>query len=206
MNPNRHDAGRPPSEVRRPTGAPAFAAPAASREPHSPCSRTRASDDQGAPRDDQPRVLSDAEAAVTWTALASAWDITDASWWFPLAETSRRGVVAFQAAAFHAALGPTWLRRLLAERGVERTICFPEFDELPVEEVPLPVATFRFDGAERYWCDARADHRDWLVYASHEDSLTLGGGWLVAAAQRAWPAWSRQLWAGLPDCHRPETS
>ena len=153
---------------------------------------------------DQPRALSDAEAAAAWSALATAWDVSDASWWFPLAETRRRGVVAFQAEAFDAALGPAWLRRVLAAHGVERTIRFPELDELPVEEAPLADAAFRFDGVERYWCDARAEHRDWLVYASHEDSLTLGGSWLVAAAQRAWPGWAAHLWAGLPDCHRPE--
>ena len=77
---------------------------------------------------------------------------------------------------------------------------------LPVVEQPLAAASFRFDGGEGHWCDARVDRRDWLVYASHEGSLTLGGGWLVAAAQRAWPAWAGHLWAGLPECHRPEAT
>ena len=155
---------------------------------------------------DQPRVLSDAEAEATWAALAIAWDIHDADWWFPLTDTSRRGVAAFEARAFHAALGPTWLRRVLAARGVERTIHFPEFGELPVEELSLAAAAFRYDRGEGYWCDARTDHRDWLVYASHEDSLTLGGTWLVAEAQRAWPAWAGHLWGGLPDSYRPEAT
>jgi len=153
---------------------------------------------------DSGRTVSPPDAAAVWAAIAAEWDIAPGDvWWFPLAPTSRTGVLALQAEAFAAALGAGWMRDALAAHGVERVLYFREFADLPVLEQPLAQATFRYDRAEGYWCDARAERRDWLVYASHEDSLTLGGSWLVEALQAAWPAWREHLWGELPDSYRP---
>jgi hypothetical protein len=148
------------------------------------------------------RILPQAEADAAWAALAHAWDIRAQIWWFPLVETRRTGVAAFEAASFHATLGPSWLRGVLAARGVEAVVHFPEFAESPVHETSLGDASFRYDGEEGYWCDAREAGRDWLVYASHEDSVTVGGAWLIDQIQRAWPEWAAHLWNGSPDSYR----
>jgi hypothetical protein len=36
----------------------------------------------------------------------------------------------------------------------------------------------------------------WLIYASHERSITLAGTWLIAAVQEIWPRWDEHLYTG----------
>lgn len=137
-----------------------------------------------------PRTLTDAERDAFWERASAAWDIHDQHW-HPLAATSRRDVAAFRASAFHAAVGASGLRAALAAHGVRRVVEAREFLELPTREVDLADADFAYEFAEGYWCDARLD---WLVYASHEDSLTVGGQWLIDAVKRQWPGWADHGW------------
>jgi hypothetical protein len=153
---------------------------------------------------DSTRTIASPEAAAIWADIVADWDIAPGSvWWFPLAPTKRLGVLALDAREFNAALGAPWLKELLAGHGVERVLYFREFADLPVLQQPLDQVTFRYDRAEGYWCDTRADRRDWLVYASHENSITLGGPWLVHALHGSWPAWRAHLWGQWPDSYRP---
>jgi hypothetical protein len=150
------------------------------------------------------RIIPPPEAAAIWSEIVAEWGLTTGDvWWFPLSPTTRTGIVALDAKAFATALGASWLQQQLAGHGIERVIYFREFADPPVLEQPLAEATFRYDRAEGYWCDARADRRDWLVYASHENSLTLGGPWLIHALQGAWPTWGAHLWGDLPGSYRP---
>jgi hypothetical protein len=48
-------------------------------------------------------------------------------------------------------------------------------------------------GLETYWSSR---HLDWLIYCSHEDSITFAGAWLVAAIQQAWPTWQQHIRRG----------
>ncbi len=36
---------------------------------------------------------------------------------------------------------------------------------------------------------------DWLMYASHEGSLTIAGDWLIEEVRAAWPEWEQHLYA-----------
>jgi hypothetical protein len=153
---------------------------------------------------DSTRIIPPPEAAAIWSTIVAEWGLAPGEdWWFPLTPTPRTGIVALDAKAFHAAVGAPWLRTLLANRGVERVLYFREFQDLPILDQPVASATFRYDRAEGYWCDAQTDRHDWLVYASHENSITLGGQWLIDALQGAWPAWDAHLWGQLPDSYRP---
>lgn len=139
----------------------------------------------------KPRTLSDAERDVLWERASSAWDIRD-QYWYPLEDTTRADVMAFNASGFHAAGGVEGLRAALAARGVERVIETRELAELPTREVDVADADFAYEFAEGYWCDA---HHDWIVYASHENSLTIGGRWLIDAIRQRWPEWEMHSWA-----------
>jgi len=44
---------------------------------------------------------------------------------------------------------------------------------------------------ETYWSSGELD---WLVYSSHEESITFAGRWLVGAVKAAWPTWSERLY------------
>lgn len=48
---------------------------------------------------------------------------------------------------------------------------------------------------EQYWT---SEKMDWLLYHSHENSLTVGGEWLLNGVKKAWPEWERYLYAANP--------
>ena len=57
-----------------------------------------------------------------------------------------------------------------------------------------------YDGTEGYWT---SESMDWLIYASHESSLTVAGEWLVAAIKARWPRWKEHLYTTY-DFERPQ--
>lgn len=64
-------------------------------------------------------------------------------------------------------------------------------------ELDVAAAGFAYTGAEGFWT---AGEMDWMLYASHESSITFGGGWLIDAVKRTCPGWeavSFTGWAGL---------
>ncbi len=52
---------------------------------------------------------------------------------------------------------------------------------------------------EAYWTSGRMD---WLIYISHESSVTVAGDWLIGAVKEAWPDWERHLYTDW-DYERP---
>ena len=94
-------------------------------------------------------------------------------YWWPLDGAVRPDAVAFQDAYFHREVGAEALRRLLRRRGITRVWQFEELRLAPdLEQDPI-WCTFRRSGGETYWTSRALD---WLVYASHERSLTIAGG------------------------------
>jgi hypothetical protein len=47
-----------------------------------------------------------------------------------------------------------------------------------------------YNGAEGFWCN---NNFDWVIYASHESSITVGG-WLLAEIKNVWPNWKERVW------------
>ncbi|MCD6052439.1 MAG: hypothetical protein K0Q55_3857, partial [Verrucomicrobia bacterium] len=45
---------------------------------------------------------------------------------------------------------------------------------------------------------------DWIIYASHESSVTIGGEWLLPAIKSAWPNWQNRIWT-TPFFEKPES-
>jgi hypothetical protein len=136
------------------------------------------------------RVLTVHERVEVEQALAEIWGIAD-GYWYPLEESQRTDVLAFEATEFHSSVGAPRLRSILHEISAGHLFELPEFSEFPAYEQDLEVCDFRYTGAEGYWFD-----RDmaWIVYASHEDSITFGGSQLVERIQAIWPTWQEHLW------------
>jgi hypothetical protein len=134
--------------------------------------------------------LTDAEASPLWQRVAATWDIRP-GYWYPLGETNRMDVLALEARPFHAGGGTAILRTYLAQHGVTTCWEFREFEGDSNLELTVHEFEPDYSGSEGYWT---APALDWLVYASHEESITLGGSWLVDAFKRAWPNWKSDLW------------
>ncbi|HET9318710.1 MAG TPA: hypothetical protein VFO27_03005, partial [Bryobacteraceae bacterium] len=48
-------------------------------------------------------------------------------------------------------------------------------------------------GGEQYCTDKSVD---WVVYASHESSITIAGEWLTRIFKEKWPEWSQKSYGG----------
>jgi len=140
--------------------------------------------------------LTDKESAAIWIRVAAAWDIRPV-FYYPLEDTSsRRDLLALETSLFHAADGVNQLRRALGAHGVDRCWEFHEFKHLPTKRIAIREWSAIYAGTERFWT---SEPLDWLLYLSHEESITLGGAWLVEAFKRTEPRWRELLWkAGDP--------
>jgi len=54
-------------------------------------------------------------------------------------------------------------------------------------------AGFTYDGAEGFWT---SEDMNWLVYASHESSITFGGDWLIDGMRGFLPEFERYIYKG----------
>jgi hypothetical protein len=135
------------------------------------------------------RVLTTDESKAIWSRLRSRWEIRD-GYWYPLADCKLPAVVAFKTNAFGEALAYERLRHVLAARGIERLWelreCGPEYEE------DLSLFEPFYNGAEGYWSSGDLD---WIVYASHESSVTVGGS-LLGELKTMWPTWQAHVWTG----------
>lgn len=134
------------------------------------------------------RVLSADESEKVWLAVERAWGLRRRQYWYPLAKTDRADVEAYQAPYFQAAMSVDRLRSLLAERGVARVWELRECG--PAYERDSAAVEIEYNGAEGYWTSGALD---WIIYASHESSITVGG-WMLAEVRKAWPDRARHIW------------
>ena len=138
------------------------------------------------------RVIEAQEGERIWAGLKNRWGI-GASFWFPLREDDPPAdVIAFHTEFFQEMKGLEVLREALMDRGVTRIFQFHESG--PDYEIEFSIFDPRYSvGAEQY---STSESLDWLVYASHESSITVAGDWLVAIFQRKWPEWGERTYQG----------
>lgn len=125
------------------------------------------------------RVLSKEESQRLWDGLKRTWAIGSigSDYWFPLKEGAiPANILALHTDYFQSINGQHILRDALERHGVSTVFLLHEFGD-PDYEVALGIFEPRYrDGGEQYSTSGQAD---WIVYASHESSITLGGEWLI---------------------------
>jgi hypothetical protein len=140
------------------------------------------------------RALSAGESEAVWRRLEIRWQISrDDHYWYPLSDSAPPEVAAFKADRFAEAATKKELQRILAGHGIERLWEMREDSE----NYELEVALFEpcYNGAEGFWS---AGELDWIIYASHENSVTVGG-WLLGEVKAIWPEWQTHVWTGIFD-------
>lgn len=139
------------------------------------------------------RVLSDDESKEMWAALRLKWNL-DEDYWFPLKKGPLpEKIIAFHTDYFIPKNGAELLRSVLASRKVKTVFQLHEFGS-PNYEIELESLVPRYaNGGEQY---CTSESMDWLVYASHESSLTIAGDWLVEAFKSSWPDWQARQYGG----------
>lgn len=143
------------------------------------------------------RTLLPAEQKRLWLDLNRRWG-TEQGYWHPLITRDMPpGILAFQAAWFDHAMSSGQLRGIFARRGITRLWELGEGG--PAFEIATDSFEPMYAGAEGYWTSPGLD---WLIYASHESSITIAGDWLIAEVKALWPDWEEHLWIDW-DYERP---
>ncbi len=138
------------------------------------------------------RVFGEEELKGLWQSLHTAWDISGEHYWWPLRKgTAPREVLMFHTDWFDSGKHMA-LREILARQGVERVWEVREFREWGCEQ-SLDAFEPAYSGEEGYWTSSTMD---WLVYASHESSITLAGEWLVGDFRQRFPDCGRFDYGG----------
>jgi len=130
------------------------------------------------------RTLLDEESSLIWDRLRQQFGLSRNPYWYPLQGEAPADTAAFDAEVFHRHVPAVRLQEILAETGIKRLWELREYG--PEYEIDLTLLEPIYNGAEGFWT---ADAMDWLLYASHESTLTLSGTWLVSRVQAAWPTW-----------------
>jgi hypothetical protein len=141
------------------------------------------------------RVIDEDESKRLWNQLKRNWGIGDGHW-FPLKDgPTPMHVIAFHCDYFEGMRGVNLLRDALKARGVENVFQLQEFGP-PEPEYEIALSIFEpmyGTGGEQY---STSGFSDWVVYASHESSITIAGDWLIRILKENWPEWSKRTYQG----------
>lgn len=133
------------------------------------------------------RVLSPDESKTKWCQLHNRWKITG-PYWHPLHPCSLSNITAFDTDAFEEFCRSCSLIDQLSAHGITRIW---ELRDYGIEyEQDISLFDPAYTGYEGYWT---SDKLDWIVYASHENSTTLGG-WLLEEVKAQWSDWEQHTW------------
>jgi len=139
------------------------------------------------------RVLEKEESDRLWGELKRVWGV-GGGYWYPLKE----GPVPPDSLAFHTDYfksinGERLLREALQRRGVSRVFLLQEFGD-PEYEIELGIFEPEYkDGGEQY---SMSEDVSWMVYASHESSVTVCGQWLTDSFRKLRPECAERTYNG----------
>lgn len=145
-------------------------------------------------------VLTKDDSHGVWGRVEERWGVRERIW-YPLTDIQIEDeVIAFRTTPFVTGLGSEPLRKALAGRGV-RTIylLFETRENSP--EYEMDVSMFDLgdnvhgNRPERpgWWFETFWTSRelDWLIYFSHEDTIAVGGKWLIDTIKATWQDWEK---------------
>jgi hypothetical protein len=118
------------------------------------------------------RVLSNEESTALWGTLQTRWGIRGPGFgWFPLSDDVRpQGALTFHEELWKSRDGAAILQRFLREQGTNHCHLLRELGP-PDYEIEIALANPIYDGSESFLFSDGG----WVVYTSHESSLTLAG-------------------------------
>lgn len=138
------------------------------------------------------RILQDREAERLWQRLGRRWGVPRRGFWYPLEDVVvPNNTVAFNDEWLVKYVPPMLLRQILARRGIKRI--WQLSTEGRQYEMDLALLFPLYRQTEAYWT---SDKMDWVLYQSHEYSLTVAGAKLLQAVKKAWPEWDKHLYTG----------
>jgi len=138
------------------------------------------------------RILKNDERKRLWHEIKDSWNI-NGTYWYPLAEIKNENIIAFEDEYFEQEFGFETLRNILRRKGIERIWEIREGSfgyELDIEDFE---PCYDISGEGYFF----SEEKDWIIYASHESSVTIGGVWLLQEIKSLWSNWRDRIW-GIP--------
>ena len=131
------------------------------------------------------RVLNSDETKRILSKLEDIWHIDAGKFWYP--ENDNR-VETFQAKALIEEVREATVKKILSEHYIKRVWQLNEVK--PAYEMDCSLLSLYYNGSESYCC---SENYDWIVFVSHEDSISIGG-WLLNDVKSVWQNWNNKLW------------
>lgn len=127
------------------------------------------------------RTLSRTEEEKLWIEVKASWG-WKGYYWYPLDGEGGDGLLALSASRFEEAVGERAVKDILVEFGVKNAYRLREFES---------GFEFNVDDDMPYLYESESVIVDmsykWIIYSSHEDSITFGGAPLVNELKRKFP-------------------
>ncbi|PUA36422.1 hypothetical protein C8Z91_23735 [Paenibacillus elgii] len=121
--------------------------------------------------------------------MEQIWDISK-PYWYPLFDCKRDDLIAFDSEYIENEEKLKAIITLLKQHGEEQVIEFLESGHTFYMRVsnlyPYYCYNGDFTGGEGFWTSQKMD---WIIYASHEGTITFGGEWLVKGLKLLWSDW-----------------
>lgn len=133
------------------------------------------------------RVLAKEEHDALHSAFRAKWG----NWYGGCAESDPSDCVTLHVAAMDDPDSYSKLRKALIDRGITRVFELRESGN--GYELDVEAAGFLYTGDEGFWTSGDLS---WMVYASHESSITFGATWLVNQMRSALPGFERYIYKG----------
>lgn len=112
-------------------------------------------------------------------------------YWYPLVEVKKNiPIIAFDSDFFNNQNNLRKINNIFADRKIRTVQVIPE-SESPYEMNDFPQMIMEWDEGDGYYCFAQYSERfiydfskSWLIYSSHECTITFAGEWLVSAIRQ----------------------
>lgn len=134
------------------------------------------------------RVLKDNEYKLLWSKFAAKWEIKG-QYYYPLIEFKSTELLALSLDRFITDFGFEKLKQIFISKNFDKIFEFREYGAS--YEIELSIFEADYTGAEGYWT---SEKMDWLIYTSHENSITFGGEWLIEEIKSNWNGWEKYLY------------
>ena len=147
------------------------------------------------------RLLNQAQREELWGKLKESWQVEEGHYWYPLKGLLKEpltDIVYFEADWFRTKISQNMLAELLKAHGADHVLGI--WENGVAWEADADLIDLWYRGLESYWT---SENRDWLIYISHENSITVAGKLLLDSIKKAWPEWETYMW-GDYDGDSPE--
>ncbi len=140
--------------------------------------------------------LDSSASSVIKTRLNELWDISG-YYWYPLSKTNKNNVIAFNYRYINQDNKIDFLWRVLQERGISKIYEYWGNGKCYEYTTLDPTCLFwKSDGYfyecfnEGFWF---SEDMDWIIYFTHEETVTIGGSWIIDRVKSQWDDWQKNI-------------